>query len=210
MKFKKSLSPREAREEALALRRALTVKDVAGLSRVVVERFLKSRALNGLSLQGVNVALYQALPTELSLAMLEPVLLDLGARLFFPRIVSHAHSTASTDIEFVPMPLGADGSLWQEGPYGIREPHRDLLAVNPRSLGIILVPGSAYGLQGERVGMGRGYYDRFLARVPEPLRVALAYDFQLFDRIELNSWDEPVDWVITEKREVRTGVRGRS
>jgi 5-formyltetrahydrofolate cyclo-ligase len=210
MKFKKSLSPREAREEALALRRALSARDVAGLSRVVVERFLKSLALNGHPLQGVNVALYQALPSELSLALLEPALLKLGAHLLFPRIVSHALSAAGTDIEFVPMPVGADGLLWQEGPYGIREPHRGLPAVDPRSLGIILVPGSAYGLQGERVGMGRGYYDRFLARVPEPLRVALAYDFQLFDRIELNSWDQPVDWVITEKREVRTGVRGRS
>jgi 5-formyltetrahydrofolate cyclo-ligase len=68
---------------------------------------------------------------------------------------------------------------------------------------LIIVPGVAFGRQGERLGMGGGFYDRFLARIPDVIRVVLAFDFQLLDELEQQHWDQPVDWIVTETEEVR-------
>jgi 5-formyltetrahydrofolate cyclo-ligase len=195
------LSVKEARERALAQRKGLSAEDVIRRSQVVVERFqaLSRQRVGELSSpdrwKGRSIALYQALPAELNLTSLERKFEEWGARLFFPRVMS------SKSIEFVEM--SARDAVWEEGPYGIKEPHRDLLAVDGACLDAIFVPGSAYGTSGERIGMGRGYYDRFLARLPGLVRLALAFDFQLFERISVNPWDQPVDWIVTETREIR-------
>jgi 5-formyltetrahydrofolate cyclo-ligase len=152
--------------------------------------------------------MYQALPSELSLYDLEKRLLVYGTRLFFPRILN-AEELAHRDMEFVE--IAPDEVLtgekahqaWQEGPYGIHEPHPGLPAVDPKELDVMIVPGVAFGRQGERLGMGGGYYDRFLARIPAVLKVVLAFDFQLLDELEQQQWDQPVDWIVTETEEVR-------
>jgi 5-formyltetrahydrofolate cyclo-ligase len=168
------------------------------LSREVVGRFLRSPYFSKSLVSSKNVALYRALPRELDLSSLEPVLIEAGAKLLFPRMGSRE----AQEPEFVEVD---SDTAWETGPYGIREPHRDHPAVDPASIHIVFVPGTAYGTRGERVGMGRGHYDRFLARVKAPIRVALSYDFQLFERIETEAWDQPVDWIVTEKRDLRLG-----
>lgn len=150
------------------------------------------------------MGLYQSLPDELGLLPLEERLLALGARLFSPRITAQGVK----ELEFVEIascqPGGERGfESWKPGPYGIREPHPRLPAAPSGLLDLVVVPGVAFGLSGERIGMGAGYYDRFLARVPQVLRIVLAFDFQLLDSLELNPWDQPVDWIITESREVK-------
>ena len=62
---------------------------------------------------------------------------------------------------------------------------------------LIIVPAVAYDRQGNRIGRGKGYYDRLLSRT-KALRIGVAYDFQLVDEIEAEPHDIPVDIVITE------------
>jgi 5-formyltetrahydrofolate cyclo-ligase len=53
--------------------------------------------------------------------------------------------------------------------------------------------------------MGMGYYDRFLASVPQALRIALAFEYQLLSGgLEQNSWDQPLHWILTATREFRS------
>lgn len=131
------------------------------------------------------------------------------ARSFFPRIVDRG----TRELEFVEiapdrmrdegMAEGEKERAWIPGPYGIHEPHPRLPAAAAASLDVIVVPGVAFGPSGERIGMGMGYYDRFLARVPGTLRIVVAFDFQLLDSLEQQPWDQPVDWIITDQREMR-------
>jgi 5-formyltetrahydrofolate cyclo-ligase len=196
------------RRRILARRRGLSPEEIAARSQQVVSRFLKLSMLQREQWKKLKIGLYQALPSELSLYELERCLLIYGTRLFFPRVLNAAERV-NRDMEFVE--IAPDQVLsgekahqaWQEGPYGIQEPHPDLPPVDARQLDLVLVPGVAFGRQGERLGMGAGFYDRFLPRIPNALRVVLTFDFQLLEELEQESWDQPVDWIITETDEVR-------
>lgn len=89
--------------------------------------------------------------------------------------------------------------------YNIPEPlttHKT--SMNPRDLDIIFVPLVAFDLQGTRVGMGVGYYDRTLAFLKnnptqKPLLIGLAYELQKVKTLEPREWDIPLQAVITEQ-----------
>lgn len=92
--------------------------------------------------------------------------------------------------------------------FGIPEPDvppADYLP--PASMDVVLVPLLAFDRAGNRLGSGAGYYDRsfaFLldpldpARAPRPLLVGVAYAFQQVAALSAESWDVPLDLVVTE------------
>ena len=63
---------------------------------------------------------------------------------------------------------------------------------------MIIVPGVAYDRKGNRVGRGKGYYDRLLSG-SKALKVGVAYDFQMVDEIDAEPHDVKVDLVITDR-----------
>ena len=81
------------------------------------------------------------------------------------------------------------------GYCGIPEPIADgPVADDPTAL--VLMPGLAFDPEGHRIGYGGGFYDKFLEAEPNHPRVALCYDFQMFDHLDVDSHDIPVDQVI--------------
>ncbi|HEX6795452.1 MAG TPA: 5-formyltetrahydrofolate cyclo-ligase [Casimicrobiaceae bacterium] len=86
------------------------------------------------------------------------------------------------------------------GPWGIREPRADACPVATLSaIDFILVPGLGFTVRGDRLGYGRGYYDRLLAgRASHTALVAAAFCAQLVDEIPITAQDVRVDMVITE------------
>lgn len=68
--------------------------------------------------------------------------------------------------------------------------------------GVMLLPGLAFDLQGNRVGYGGGYYDRYLGchRGAGLCTVAVAYDFQVVEWLEAEGFDQRPDMLVTEKR----------
>lgn len=88
------------------------------------------------------------------------------------------------------------------GKFGIKtiDPVRCEL-VPPSVIDLIVVPGAAFDARGRRLGLGAGYYDRFMAeRAPQAGRIALAFDCQLADCVPVEPHDQIVDLVITESR----------
>ena len=88
------------------------------------------------------------------------------------------------------------------GPWGIREPRSDVCAPAKLSeIDFILVPGLGFTARGDRLGYGRGYYDRLLAlRHPRTVLVAAAFSVQIVDEVPTTEHDARVDMVITEHR----------
>lgn len=79
--------------------------------------------------------------------------------------------------------------------FGIGEPTgpewTDLEAVE-----LIVVPGVAFDLRNNRMGRGRGFYDRLLKSTPRAVKVGVAYGFQLLDEIPVEAFDVPMNLVI--------------
>ena len=90
------------------------------------------------------------------------------------------------------------GNTTQKGPFGTRVPPRDAPLLVPD---IVLVPMLAFDLVGMRLGYGGGFYDRTLEKLRDEgdcLAVGIAYAAQERDELPHDSYDEQLDWVVTE------------
>lgn len=97
---------------------------------------------------------------------------------------------------------------WVRGVYGMAEPRYELPAVNPAEVDYFIVPGVVFGVRGERIGRGGGYYDRALAAGKGALRIGFAYDFQLIEEeIAQEPWDAPMDVIVTDRRLIEVSGR---
>jgi len=88
----------------------------------------------------------------------------------------------------------------KEGAYGIRIPQGESQAVNPSGIGLVLVPGLGFDLKGGRMGMGAGYYDRFLPQCANAVKTGITYDILLRGKIICDEHDELMDYIITESQ----------
>ena len=90
--------------------------------------------------------------------------------------------------------------LAHSGPFGIPHPLRlSSREISLNTLDLIILPGIAFDRQGNRLGRGGGYFDRFLLRVPAGVpRVGLAFRFQVVERLPRESHDQPGERGITD------------
>lgn len=82
--------------------------------------------------------------------------------------------------------------------FGILEPI-ELMKIAYKNIDLVLVPGIVFDREGHRIGYGFGYYDKFLAKVPKAVKIGLAFDFQVVDKIPKEMHDVPVDLIVTDK-----------
>ncbi|TLS36312.1 5-formyltetrahydrofolate cyclo-ligase [Pseudalkalibacillus caeni] len=82
--------------------------------------------------------------------------------------------------------------------FGLKEPIPDRTeSCSPLNVDLLIVPGLVFDKQGYRIGFGGGYYDRYLENYSNGT-VALAYDFQVVDRVPKETFDQPVQEIITD------------
>ena len=138
-------------------------------------------------MEGV-VALYAPKSTEVDTATLDAELRARGLRVAYPRVVAGTRvlELAETAIDMLAI-----------GTYGIREPIGAALEL--AEVAAFVVPGIAFDRDGGRLGWGHGYYDATLAAArPGALRIGLAFDCQVVERIPRDAHDIGVDLVVTE------------
>ena len=105
--------------------------------------------------------------------------------------------------------VGADGETltfraWREGDslvaaaFGLREPKADAEAIDPD---VLLMPLAAFDRTGDRIGYGKGHYDRAIERleaVMPRLKIGLAFSCQEVARVPAEAHDRPLDLILTE------------
>lgn len=88
----------------------------------------------------------------------------------------------------------------ERSSYGILEPKNQSQLINPLDIDLLIMPGVAFDKNNGRIGYGGGFYDRYLKKIdPEAHKIALAYDFQIFDEIPMDEFDERVDFIISSE-----------
>lgn len=93
----------------------------------------------------------------------------------------------------------------QRGSFGVMEPdvvHQTLQVYHSDGIRVpVLVPGVVFSRKGQRIGYGKGYYDRYLSGHPELYAIGICYEAQLSDEIEAEPQDVAMNKVITELKE---------
>lgn len=86
-----------------------------------------------------------------------------------------------------------------KGRYQILEPKKTTGIISPRSVDLFIVPGRIFDENCNRIGRGKGYYDRLLSGVSVP-KIGLAYEFQIVAWLPHSSYDVPMTKVISEEK----------
>jgi 5-formyltetrahydrofolate cyclo-ligase len=180
---------RALRARLEAVRRGLSPREVEVLGGEVHER-LAAQAFFG---QARVVALYAAQPFEVPTAPLFEALRRRGARCTYPRVVAGRRELELREVASLAALARAPG-------LPLLEPGPGAPLVPPEEVDLVLVPGVAFTLLGERLGRGGGYYDVTLARMPNALRVGLAFERSLVPALPVDWHDLRVDRVVTEGR----------
>ncbi len=172
------------RREIGAKKRALSAAEIESRSAILADKLYKTTQYRDCQSLYAYLSFNQEVRTN---PIIQRAWAD-GKRVAVPKVVGD---------EMVFIWIDSFEGLAPQGAFHIMEPIEDgPVADDERAL--ILMPGLAFDPQGHRVGYGGGYYDRFLENEPDHPLVALCYDFQLYDRLEVEAHDVPVDAVITD------------
>lgn len=82
------------------------------------------------------------------------------------------------------------------GAYGIEEP-TGALFTDYAAIDLIVVPGVAFDRDGNRLGRGKGYYDRLLPRIPSAYKIGICFPFQVVDEVPAEPFDIRMDEIIS-------------
>jgi 5-formyltetrahydrofolate cyclo-ligase len=171
-------------------RRAIPVSERARAARHVATRIARTHWLKA----GRHIGLYLSMPEEFDTAPLLDLARRRGCTIALPRVVAKRQGRRRFfDLHGTP----------RKGAFGILEPHAT--RIRPvRELDIVFVPLVGFDPHGNRIGMGRGFYDtcfgyrRLLRQWRRPLLVGVAYDAQCVPALPVETHDVPLDAIVTE------------
>ena len=169
-----------------AARKALAAPQRAAANAALCRRVLELDAYRAAH----TLLLYAAFGGEADLAAVAAEAVRQGKTVAYPVCGEGFTLTAA-----VP---GADG--WAVGQYGIRTPvpERSTL-LQPEQLDLVLVPCTAFDADCRRVGMGKGYYDRYLPRCTRAVKIGIALEVQRVPRAAVDAHDQRLDAFVTER-----------
>jgi 5-formyltetrahydrofolate cyclo-ligase len=192
------------RRELRARRRSIRGSERRNAALEVAHRVDAQRWLR----PGRHIGLYLAMPEELDTSALLQLALQRGCHIALPRIVSTRHSR----MRFYDHAAGPRAGSLRSGAFGIAEPQGDRQRA-ARAMDVVFMPLVGFDAEGHRIGMGRGFYDRYFAhRVRmaswrRPLLIGLAYDVQRVPALPVSAHDVPLDAIVTESTVLRFSRR---
>ncbi len=136
-----------------------------------------------------TVMVFSSFGSEVETGPIVRRLASRGVRVLLPRVEER-------EMRAVPF---APGDPVTRAPFGAEEP-RDGEPADPGEIDVVVVPGLAFDLRGDRVGYGGGFYDRFLKRTRQDvLTVGVCFSLQVVDEVPHGRDDLPVLRLITEE-----------
>jgi 5-formyltetrahydrofolate cyclo-ligase len=173
---------REIRQHMLAMLRAVPMQQRDADSTLLRQQL--SPYLNGS--KQLTVGIYMPMPHEVDLL---PLLREYPQHKYaVPRCLPgrqlcfHRISDAEKDTE--------------TGAHGIPAPKAELPQVLPQDIDILIIPGVAFTRQGERLGYGGGYYDRYIPQCTNAHKVALAFAQQILPHLPTEPHDLKTEHLI--------------
>lgn len=178
-KHSKFLAKNEIRRKIKAMKSMLLESEKIAASEMAFARLEQTAAF----LLANNIMMYHSLPDELSThGFLKKW--SGKKRFFLPRV-------NGVNLEILPY----DETRLELGAFHIEEP-TGTGTVNSSEIELVIVPGVAYDTKGNRLGRGKGFYDRLLGDM-KATKIGIAYDFQVLEELQTEAHDVRMDIVIT-------------
>ncbi|MGG6544404.1 UNVERIFIED_CONTAM: 5-formyltetrahydrofolate cyclo-ligase [Prevotella sp. 15_C9] len=172
----------ELRKEIRNRKRQYTKEDLQRISLPVINRLRNHPKLKAAH----TVMLYHSLPDEVDTHNFVDEMVAAGKRVLLPVVISETemeirHYTGPEDMA--------------ESSFHILEPVGELFT-DYEQIEFIAVPGMSFDSHCNRLGRGKGYYDRFLKKVPGAYKLGICFDFQKLNEIPTGKYDWKVDEVL--------------
>ncbi len=175
------------RKKILALRDGMPDDERLLFSKNITDALLKMEQIQ----QAENILCFAGYKSEVSTTELIVSLLNRDKRVFLPRV-------DGDEMEFYRIQGLQD---FEEGYKGILEPSMACTEVfrGPVSKEtVMLMPGAVFAKDGSRIGYGKGFYDRYLAKHDIMNRIALCFSSQLLESIPSDAHDKKASVIVTE------------
>ncbi len=196
---KQSGAPERLRKHFRDLRRSLTDRQQRQASASLTKLMLRLP----LFIRSKRIAFYVANDGEIDPAQLLDAALAMAKQCYLPALKPDFHSPKRNTLLFSRIGQGSHIVL---NRFGIPEPDiRRQPWITAQALDLILLPLVAFDSSGNRLGMGKGYYDRSLEFIAgptcwhRPRLLGLAHECQRSDSVRTNHWDIPLDGIVTDK-----------
>jgi 5-formyltetrahydrofolate cyclo-ligase len=177
------------REQAKEARSLLSPAEIATYSASIEMRLLD--LLDGFT----AVMVYASKAPEVETMGLIAALNRRGVRVVVPIIEREA---CSLRLSYLP-----DPGVLVPSTFDVPEPIGHELPARPEDVEVVVIPMLAFDAEGNRLGYGAGYYDRFLCRYPHPKKIGIAFSCQQAECIPADENDVKMDYIVTEKGIIR-------
>ena len=189
------MNKKELRKEILARRDGLSQKERAEKSAQIVTKVLE---LEGLK-RANKILSYASMRSEVETDEIYRKARELGKEIYYPRVQGD-----KMEFYFV-----EDMMKFEISTFGVREPQIELakqFSHREDDVVFVLMPGVAFDKEGNRIGYGGGYYDKYLhwlegiVKSENICKVAVAYECQMVDigKIDVEEHDVRPDYIVTE------------
>lgn len=179
---------KDIRKQILKIRDELVTEELARRSEKITKLVCNTQAYK----EAGTILLYADYHNEVSTDQLFQDAISKGKKVFYPKVFGQ-------EMEFYHV---KDLSELKFGYKGIREPQENPIKrffYKKQDNTLMIVPGVAFDTSGFRIGYGKGYYDKYLCNRGMIAKFALAFDFQILEKIPAEECDVKMDKVITEE-----------
>jgi 5-formyltetrahydrofolate cyclo-ligase len=188
------LSKRKLRKEILSRLKAVKSLEILKKSAVIRDRLFALEEFK----RARCVIAYVSMPDEVDTHQLIDESIGMGKQIGVPVLTAAKGKKGKRDL--IISQITDRIKQLEIGPYGIKQPKQsDIKPVPCKEMDLILVPGLAFDREGNRLGRGKGYYDRFLEKIPKTaLTIGLCFDFQVAESVPKLPHDIPVRMLISD------------
>ncbi len=176
------------RKSIRELRRAMPAQEKIRADNAITQAVCALREIQ----KAHVVSLYISLPDEVATYPVRSFLLGLGKTVAVPKV-------EKGNLEFYT--ITGDSDL-EPGVFGLMEPKTSCPLVDTKGVDVFLIPGLAFDRNGNRLGWGKGYYDRALSST-KAIKIGLAYACQIVSGVPVTQEDRSMDCIVTESEIIR-------
>ncbi|WDV46972.1 5-formyltetrahydrofolate cyclo-ligase [Clostridiaceae bacterium M8S5] len=180
----------QTRKDMLKMRRSMAYQQVKCNSDKIKNTLINMDIIKS----SKTIMLYLSFGNEVDTFELLDWCLENGKNVVVPYCIEENN-------KMVPCKITSRNDL-ERSPLGFLQPKEELIDDITYDIDVVIVPGVAFDIKGNRIGFGGGYYDRFLSSHSKVTTIALCHDYQLIKEVQKDKFDIPMNNIVTEKKKV--------